>query len=402
MFFSVATLSLALFAASASAETHYVKVGGDNLVFSPEAIFANVGDQVVFEFHAKNHSVTQSSLAKPCSKADGGFDSGLMPVAANQTDNFPTYTITVNDTKPIWAYCKQGVNTAASHCGKGMIFSVNCGPDGAPNSFQTFKAEALAIGSSLAAAAATASPSGSATTAPAAASGTETAAYGDVTIPPAPTAVTVTQTVAVASSTWTTTYASYPNSPDPTPNAAPAVIKVVVGGSNSLTFDPPHVSAKPKDIISFQFASRNHTVTQSSFADPCRRFTDPASGQQGFDSGFQFVAEGTAEDALPVWNYTVETTAPLWAYCKQKTPASHCGAGMVFAINSDETSQRSFAAFQQLAKQLNGTAAAASTTGSASASAPSTTSKDNGAAGIGSSALTVALGALAAVVLSFA
>jgi hypothetical protein len=43
--------------------------------------------------------------------------------------------------------------------------------------------------------------------------------------------------------------------------------------------------------------------------------------------------------------------------CRQKTPSSHCGAGMVFAINSDESSQRNFAAFQNLAEQLNGTAA---------------------------------------------
>jgi plastocyanin len=400
MFFSVATLALALSVASVSAETHYVKVGGDDLLFSPEAIFANVGDQVVFEFHAKNHSVTQSSLAQPCSKVDGGFDSGLMPVPANQTDNFPTYTITVNDTKPIWAYCKQGVKTPASHCGKGMIFSVNCGPDGAPNSFQAFKAEALAVGSSLAAAA-TASSSGSATAAPTT-SGVVTAAYGDVTIAPPPTAVTVTQTVAVASSTWTTTYASYPNSPDPTPNAAPAVIKVIVGGNNQLTFDPPRVAAKPKDIISFHFASKNHTVTQSAFSDPCRRFTD-AAGNPGFDSGFQFVAQGTAEADFPVWNYTVETTEPIWAYCKQKTPASHCGTGMVFAINSDESSGRSFAQFQELAKKLNSTTAAANTTGSPSSGSPSPTSKpDSGAAAIGGSALTVVLGALAAVVISFA
>lgn len=31
-----------------------------------------------------------------------------MPVSANVTDNFPTYTITVEDTNPIWVYCAQG------------------------------------------------------------------------------------------------------------------------------------------------------------------------------------------------------------------------------------------------------------------------------------------------------
>lgn len=39
--------------------------------------FADVGDQVVFTFHQKNHTATQSSLAAPCSLVDGGLDSGL-------------------------------------------------------------------------------------------------------------------------------------------------------------------------------------------------------------------------------------------------------------------------------------------------------------------------------------
>lgn len=46
--------------------------------------------------------------------------------------------------------------------------------------------------------------------------------------------------------------------------------------------------------------------------------------------------------------------------CRQQSPSSHCGAGMVFSINSDESSQRNFAAFQQLAKTINGTSAAVS------------------------------------------
>lgn len=64
--------------------------------------FATVGDQIVFHFKQKNHTVTQSSLQAPCSAKEGGFNSGFQPVPANQTDMFPTYTITVNDTQPIW------------------------------------------------------------------------------------------------------------------------------------------------------------------------------------------------------------------------------------------------------------------------------------------------------------
>jgi hypothetical protein len=75
---------------------------------------AQVGDQVVFHFLAKNHTVTQSSFADPCGKKDGGINSGLsayspffsrlhpdpsrsQPVPANTTDNFPTFTIEVKD-----------------------------------------------------------------------------------------------------------------------------------------------------------------------------------------------------------------------------------------------------------------------------------------------------------------
>ncbi|KAJ3543424.1 hypothetical protein NMY22_g3153 [Coprinellus aureogranulatus] len=80
---------------------HDIQVGQEGkLLFEPEAIFAQPGDQVVFHFHPKNHTVTQSSFADPCGPKEGGFNSGFQPVAANVTDNLPTYTITVNDVYP--------------------------------------------------------------------------------------------------------------------------------------------------------------------------------------------------------------------------------------------------------------------------------------------------------------
>jgi plastocyanin len=359
MFASTFSLGLALLP-FVSATVYDVQVGGDagKLTFVPEAISAQPGDQVVFHFHAKNHTVTQSSFADPCGLKDGGFDSGFMPVPANQTDNFPTWSITVNDTQPVWVYCKQAAKTPASHCGAGMVFAVNCGLDGAPNSFTNFKNSALAIGASLSAAAA------SATAAPAA-TGYATAAYGGYTIPPAPEVTPVTETVTLGSSSvWTTTYSSYPGSPNPTPvSPEGAVHTVVVGGPSKLVFDPPFVAAQPRDTIVFEFHQKNHTVTQSSFADPCRKL------DSGFDSGFQAVADAATQ--FPTWSITVNDTTPIWAYCKQKTPASHCGAGMVFAVNPVQTSARNFTAFQSLAETLNGTAAAAS--------APAPTATGNGA-----------------------
>jgi plastocyanin len=343
MFAASLSLGLALLP-FVSAAIIDIQVGAaGKLTYSPEAIGAQVGDQVVFHFLAKNHTVTQSSFANPCGLKDGGLNSGFQPVPANTTDNFPTFTVEVKDTEPIWIYCAQGARTATSHCGAGMVFAINCGADGAPNSFTNFKNAALAVGASLATAAASA-PS-------------TTAAYGGYTIAPAPTPVPVTQVITLgSSSTWTTTYSSYPNSPAPTPvSAEGAVHKVVVGGTGILKFDPPFVSALPRDTVVFEFHQKNHTVTQSSFDDPCRKLN--STGLTGFDSGFMPVADGTNE--FPTWNYTVTDTAPVWAYCRQKTPASHCGAGMVFAINSDESSGRNFAAYQKVAQALNGTAAAA-------------------------------------------
>jgi len=39
--------------------------------------FADAGDQVVYHFNPKNHTVTQSSFAGPCTPKEGGVKSGL-------------------------------------------------------------------------------------------------------------------------------------------------------------------------------------------------------------------------------------------------------------------------------------------------------------------------------------
>lgn len=133
-----------------------------------------------------------------------------------------------------------------------MVFAINCGANGAPNSFTNFQKAALAVGASLSAAAAataSATPSAAATSVPA----WTTAAYGDYTIPAAPAATPVTATVSAGSQVWTTTYASYPNSPAATPASAQAAVHtVVVGGTGILAFNPPSIAAQPQDTIVFQ------------------------------------------------------------------------------------------------------------------------------------------------------
>lgn len=328
-----------------------------------------------------------------------------MPVGPNITDNFPTFTIPVTSTDPIWVYCRQGAGTPNSHCGLGMVFAVNCGPDGSNTSFTAFQQAALAEGAALRASASSAALA-SATDAPSAtdtATGSlTTAAYGGVTIPAEPAPSLVTDSITVGTSTWQTIYSSYIGSPEPTPVAiAGAVHTVVVGGSNGqLTYSPSNISAEPRDIVVFQFQQKNHTATQSSFADPCRILTNATTNEVvGLDSGFMPV-DASLTDGFPTWNVTVNDTTPLWFYCKQHTPAgaSHCGSGMVFAVNAVADSARNFTAFQNLAIQLNGTSANTSSAASPSTTPSGSTASDNGAVSFGSS---VAL-AMGSVFMSFA
>ena len=111
----------------------------------------------------------------------------------------------------------------------------------------------------------------------------------------------------------------------------------------------------------------------------------------GTTSGYQPVTPDAA--SVPSMTITVNDTKPLWFYCQQQAPKSHCGSGMVFAVNAVENSPRNFTAFKALATTLNGT----NTTGASSSS-----SSGNGAStGVAfSSALSLgALVAAAAVLL---
>ncbi|KAJ7739643.1 hypothetical protein DFH07DRAFT_1064364 [Mycena maculata] len=330
-FAAIACLSLAVIPVARSAMIDVV-VGGEGIIaYTPNNVTANVGDIVQFTFMQKNHTITQSTLASPCSPLEGGFDSGFVPVAANATD-FPTAQLTVTDTNPIWIYCRQ-----TGHCQQGMVFSINGGSD-----VPAFQAAATAGASSV-----TAAPSATA----AAATGV----------------VTVTATVTVSDGeTVTTTYGSYPGSASPT-SAVSTDHLVIVGGSAGTVYTPSNISAQPGDTITFQFQVKNHTVTASSFADPCRALSlTSTTGQLGFDSGFMPVAANATQ--FPTFTIQVNDTQPIWAYCRQ---AGHCGLGMVFSANAVEDGPNNFEAFQAKAIQLNGTtsASAASPTDSASAAA---------------------------------
>lgn len=102
---------------------------------------------------------------------------------------------------------------------------------------------------------------------------------------------------------------------------------VLVGGVNGLVYSPSYINASPGDTVSFIFGSENHTVTQSSFTNPCQHDFDSATSGYA-PSQNDLLTTNTA--GSPVLQYTVADTTPQWFFCEQ---AKHCQKGMVFAIN---------------------------------------------------------------------
>ncbi|KII89138.1 hypothetical protein PLICRDRAFT_40770 [Plicaturopsis crispa FD-325 SS-3] len=162
---------------------------------------------------------------------------------------------------------------------------------------------------------------------------------------------------------------------------------VLVGNNQGLTYEPSSVNASVGDTIEFQFISKNHTVTQSTFAAPCENMTTPTAG---IDSGFMPVSANATGGQVPAWSFTLNNaSAPLWFYCRQ---TGHCQKGMVFAVNP--TAAKSFEAFQAAAMGNSSTASgsasgstASSTSGGSAAGSSSTPSASaNGALKLGSGA----------------
>jgi len=145
---------------------------------------------------------------------------------------------------------------------------------------------------------------------------------------------------------------------------ASAVTIPVTVGQNGLTFTPSSVNASAGDQIEFVFYPKNHTVTQSTFANPCQQMSN------GTDSGFM-ATNSTSGTQQPGVIVTINNTDPVWFFCRQ---VNHCQQGMVFAVNP--TANKTFAAFQ----------AAANASGSSSSGNSSTPSTSGSGSGSGSSA----------------
>ncbi|KAG9256655.1 uncharacterized protein F5Z01DRAFT_671902 [Emericellopsis atlantica] len=105
-----------------AAATHTVTVGGPNgLVYEPESLpNVPVGDMIIFEYLAQNHTVTQSTFDLPCDPLAGGLDTGHQPNPDNSIVPAPQVAMQVTTSDPLWFYCKTG-----KHCSSGMVFSIN-------------------------------------------------------------------------------------------------------------------------------------------------------------------------------------------------------------------------------------------------------------------------------------
>ncbi|ORY03650.1 hypothetical protein BCR34DRAFT_667342 [Clohesyomyces aquaticus] len=103
-----------------------IRVGEGDHKFKPDTIFAEVGSIVEFDFYPQNHSVVRAEYQYPCipyemtGEGKVGFFSGFYPVEQVLTHP-PAWTITINDTDPIFFYC----SASGSCIDYGMVGVIN-------------------------------------------------------------------------------------------------------------------------------------------------------------------------------------------------------------------------------------------------------------------------------------
>ncbi|KAF5353536.1 hypothetical protein D9756_007831 [Leucocoprinus leucothites] len=121
---------------------------------------------------------------------------------------------------------------------------------------------------------------------------------------------------------------------------AQTIQNVTVGVEGSF-FSPQTVSAAERDIVNFVFGGDIHSITQSTFENPCT----PLPG------GFSSNLSGRGRDfsgPTVIFSLTVtNASAPIWYFCSSTRPVSHCNNKMVGVINPP--SQAAFMSFANAA-----------------------------------------------------
>jgi len=105
-------------------------------------------------------------------------------------------------------------------------------------------------------------------------------------------------------------------------SSASSSLQTIAVAKNGLTFTPNSITAKVGEKVVFQFAQAGHSVTQSSFEQPCQ----PVNAS-GINSGFS--TTGTGPQSF--FTVQINSTDPIWGFCAQ---VGHCQGGMAFVINA--------------------------------------------------------------------
>ena len=133
--------------------------------------------------------------------------------------------------------------------------------------------------------------------------------------------------------------------------SAQRVTVVRVAQNGSLTYTPNDIRVNVGEMVQFQFAAGNHTVTQSTFDQPCQPIAMHTNAT-GFHSGFVPAAASAAQNQMSIFTINVTNTNPMWIYCAQ---GRHCENGMVMVINAPTAagSNRTLANYRTIAAQAN-------------------------------------------------
>lgn len=105
------------------------------------------------------------------------------------------------------------------------------------------------------------------------------------------------------------------------------IVKVSAADTNKLTFSPWKLEASVGEMIQFQFGVGAHTVTQSTFDNPCVPVGFP-NNLTGIHSGSMPVKAG--DEVVPTYTVAVKDDKPMWLYC---ATGKHCQGGMVMVVN---------------------------------------------------------------------
>ncbi|GIJ86464.1 hypothetical protein Asppvi_005353 [Aspergillus pseudoviridinutans] len=104
---------------SSTSAVQSVDVGDGGFTFDPDTLSVSPGSKVEFHFYPGNHSVVQAAFSNPCQPlSQSSFFSGFIPDTSEESPE--VFTLTVNDTNPIWYYCGQ-----IGHCQAGMVGVIN-------------------------------------------------------------------------------------------------------------------------------------------------------------------------------------------------------------------------------------------------------------------------------------